>query len=206
MKSDILNLLFDLGNVIVDIDIPGAHQRLNQLLRPDAQQDLIQKVLQDYECGRISTDLFINGLISQSHRDVQALDIIEVWNSILIGAPKHRLKMLEDMKTRYPVYLLSNTNAMHVEWLHRYFLRQHQVDSFEDRYFTGVYYSHVVGDRKPNASIFQFLIEDTGLDPRRTLFLDDLQENLDTARTLGFHTHLVEPSLDVADYLRNEGY
>lgn len=206
MGNNIRSLLFDLGNVIIDIDIDGAHERLNRLFRKDANRPVIEKAFIDYECGRISTDIFINTLLSQCDRKIQALDIIEAWNSMLISIPDHRLEMLRLLKKNYSVYLLSNTNALHLEWIHRYLRKEHKVESFEKEFFDHAFYSHLVGDRKPNMSLFKFITEDSFLMPALTLYMDDVQENLDVADRLGFHTHLVKPGEEIAGYLKKQGY
>jgi glucose-1-phosphatase len=207
MKSKkIKSLVFDFGNVIIDIDIDGAHKRLKEFLKKDAKPEIIEKAMLAYECGRISTDIFINTILSQSERKIQAVDVIEAWNSMLIGIPEYRLSMLEALKGRYNVYLLSNTNALHIEWVHRYLSRVHKVDQFEKRFFDQAYYSHLIGDRKPNPSIFKYLTEDAFLTPALTLFMDDIQENLDVAKKLGFGTYLVKPGEEIGEYLKVEGF
>lgn len=206
MSNNIRNLLFDLGNVIVDIDIDGAYSRLRSLFHADAKHGLVEKALLDYECGRISTDIFINTMLSQSERRHQAIDVIEAWNSMLVGIPSYRLDMLEMLRSNYNVYLLSNTNALHLEWIHRYVRKVHHVESFEKKYFDHAYYSHLVGDRKPNASLFKFITEDAFMTPALTLFMDDVQENLDVAGKLGFETYLVKPGEEIAEYLKERGF
>ncbi|HSF89783.1 MAG TPA: HAD family phosphatase [Saprospiraceae bacterium] len=206
MKNNIRNLLFDLGNVIVDIDIDGAYARLRSLFRADAKEELIEKALLDYECGRISTDIFINSILRQSERRYQAIDVIEAWNSMLVGIPPYRLEMLEKLRSNYSVYLLSNTNALHLEWIHRYVRKVHHVESFEKQFFDQAFYSHLVGDRKPNPSIFKFITEDAFLTPALTLYMDDVQENLDVAGKLGFETYLVKPGEEIAEYLKEKGF
>ncbi len=206
MKNKIKNLLFDLGNVIIDIDIEGAHQRMRSMLRDDANIEMVQKALIDYECGRISTEIFINHMLRQSDRKYQAIDVIEVWNGMLIGIPRYRLTMLEMLRPKYNVYLLSNTNTLHLEWVHRYVLRAHKVSNFEESFFDQAFYSHIIGDRKPNASIYKYVSEEVYMTPEHTLFLDDLEENIEAAAKLGFHTYHVKPGEEVAEYLKVEGY
>ncbi len=206
VKNKISTLLFDLGNVIIDIDIEGAISRLKSLLRKDADQAIIEKTLIDYECGKISTEIFINNILRQSDRKYQAIDVIDAWNSMLIGVPRYRLTMLEMLRPKYNVYLLSNTNALHLEWVHRHVQRAHKVSNFEDSYFDQAFYSHLIGDRKPNASIFNHVTEEAFLTPDRTLFLDDLEDNIKTAAKLGFHTYHVKQGEEVAEYLKLEGF
>ncbi|HEY3386752.1 MAG TPA: HAD family phosphatase [Saprospiraceae bacterium] len=205
MNNKIRNLLFDLGNVIVEIDVDGAHDRLRKMYNADADESVIEKAFLDYECGRISTTIFINALLKHCERRFQAIDIIEVWNSMIIGIPAHRLEMLLQLREQHKVYLLSNTNELHLEWIHRYLRKEHKIDTFESTYFDIAYYSHLVGDRKPNASLFKFIREDSYMVPALTLFMDDVQENLDTAAKQGFQTYLVTPGEEIGDYLRKEG-
>lgn len=200
------NLLFDFGNVLIDIDVKGAIARLESFMRPDANREIIDRIHIEYECGRVSDDIFINTLISQSQRHVQALDIIEAWNSMLIGIPAYRLDMLLQLRDRYKVYLLSNTNNLHLEWIHRYMDRTYDVSDFEERYFDGAYYSHDLGARKPDASIFMQVIEQASLNPRQTLFMDDMPANIEIAKQLGFATKLVTDGEEIAVYLKEEGF
>ncbi len=200
------NLLFDLGNVLIDIDEPGALERMKALFKKDWSYDVLEGVILKFETGKIGTDLFINTLLSQSRPEVQALDVIEAWNSMLIGIPRYRLEMLTNLKNTYNIYLLSNTNEMHLTWIHRHLLHHHGITHFEKDFFHGTYYSHLVKDRKPNASIFQHVIEDSYLTPSNTLFLDDNANNLATAKALGFHTYQVTPKTDVAEYLKVESF
>ncbi|MBK9984862.1 MAG: HAD family phosphatase [Saprospiraceae bacterium] len=202
----IQNLLFDLGNVIIDLDIEKTFNELMNLFRSDADKSIIDRILIEYECGRVSTDIFINTLLSQSNRSVQALDIIEAWNAMLIGIPVHRLEMLKTLKENYNVYLLSNTNELHLEWVHRYLKRVHSLNDFENRFFDRAYYSHHLGDRKPFPSIYKHIIEDSQMNPALTLYMDDVQENIDVAVQQGFNTYLVKPDADIADYLKREGF
>jgi glucose-1-phosphatase len=199
-------LLFDLGNVIIDLDINKAFESLQQLCKPDADQSKIDKIILKYECGQVPTEIFINTILSQCYQDVQALDIIEAWNSMLLGIPEHRLEMLSRLKQNYPVHLLSNTNWLHLEWVHRYMKAAHKVDDFENKYFNKAYYSHLVGDRKPKPSMFWHVIEDASLTPSETLYMDDVQENINTAAEIGFQTYLVKPGEEIGEYLQQQGY
>ncbi len=206
ISKSIRHLLFDLGNVILDIDVDGAIDRLFKLSKIDGNQMVVEKILLEYETGRVSTDIFINTILRESKAHVQAIDVIEAWNSMLIGIPAHRLEMLKMLRRDYSVYLLSNTNALHLEWLHKYVKREYGIDTFEKDFFDATYYSHLVGDRKPMPSIFKHIIDDAMMTPSLTLFMDDVQENLAVAKKQGFKTYLVQPATDVSEFLREEGF
>ncbi|HXR80324.1 MAG TPA: HAD family phosphatase [Saprospiraceae bacterium] len=200
------NLLFDFGNVLIDLDIPLAYKRMRELLTKETGLEVFSEALVKYEMGKISTDIFINTLLSQCSPKVQALDIIEAWNSMLIGIPDYRLEMLTMLRPKYNLYLLSNTNELHMEWIHQYLQKKHGVPDFEKRYWDGVYYSHQVKDRKPHPSIYQYVIKNAPLDPSVTLFFDDMSDNLNAAREMGFGTHLVKEKEEIAEFLKVEGF
>lgn len=200
------NLLFDFGNVIIDIDVDGAISRMTKLLKSDVDRDLLTGIINEYESARISTDLFINKIISHSRYGVQAFHIIEAWNSMLIGIPEYRLVMLKELRKKYNVYLLSNTNELHLQWVYQHLNRIHHVEHFEKEFFDQAFYSHLVRDRKPHPSIFKHVIDETLLTPELTLFMDDVKENIDVAQKLGFNTHWVQPGEEIGEYLKVQGY
>ena len=200
------NLLFDFGNVLIDLDIPLAYKRMRELLTKETGLEVFSEALVKYEMGKTSTDIFINTLLSQCSPKVQALDIIEAWNSMLIGIPDYRLEMLTRLRPKYNLYLLSNTNELHMEWIHQYLQKKLGVADFEKRYWDGVYYSHQVKDRKPHPSIYQYVIKNAPLDPSVTLFFDDMSDNLNAAREMGFGTHLVKEKEEIAEFLKVEGF
>jgi len=203
IASKYKNLLFDFGKVIIDIDDTGAIERVKKLL---INESAFEEALPKYEVGKISTDTFINKLLSQAKPNVQALDVIQAWNSMLIGIPASRLKMLEQLKSHYKLYLLSNTNELHIEWIHRHLRKDHDIANFEKQYWNGVYYSHQVKERKPNPAVFQYVIDDAGIIPEETLFMDDTEEHLYAASQLGFDTHLVREKEEIGDFLKKEGF
>jgi putative hydrolase of the HAD superfamily len=102
------------------------------------------------------------------------------------------MKHLEKLKKRYSLYLLSNTNILHHEQFNSILFNQLQVTSL-DSYFTKAYYSHQTGMRKPDNKIYEFVLNDAGIKAERTLFIDDLPENIATAQMLGFQTRLLLP-------------
>ena len=208
--KNVKNLLFDYGNVIIDIDIPTAFENIQNLYPETPKEEAWKKeffeLMKKYEVGQISTELFINGVLKNAKKKKQALDVIEAWNSMLVGIPQYRLIMLEALREKYNVVLLSNTNAMHIEWANKHLLEIHGVDNFEKRYFDDVYYSHVVGMRKPNPDIFKHVCSHSYLTPENTLFIDDMEENILAAKVLGFQVHLSPPEKEIAEYLKVEGY
>lgn len=207
--TEIRTILFDFGNVLIDIDIPGTKQRMEAFLRTDiAQKEGLRRItplVHAYETGMMGTDTFVSNLLQMARPDITSADIVTVWNSMLIGIPPHRLTMLEKLKENYQVLLLSNTNTLHINWIHAYMNDTYGENQFETRYFHHVYFSHEIGYRKPQESAFLYVVEDAGITPSGTLFIDDMAENIHTAASLGFQTYHISPEEEILEVLRAKG-
>jgi len=205
----ITTILFDLGNVIMDIDIPGATQRLEAFVDKSQASNSRKEMtvlVHAYETGKIQTEQFTGGLMKLVKPGITVSDIIEAWNSMLIGIPRYRLALLETLKERYSVYLLSNTNSLHLAWVRDHLVHAHGISDLDRRYLHGAYYSHLIGYRKPEPESYQYVIDDSFLTPARTLFIDDLPVNIKAAKQLGFQTHLSPSQEEIAEYLKLKGF
>ena len=192
----IKNLLFDFGGVFLELDKLAPQTELKKYF-PKGLPMAIQDVHHQYEKGEINTVDFIN--IHLQH--VEGLDkqeFIQIWNSMLGDLPKHRLRFLEEIKAsgKYRIFLLSNTNDLHINWVNE------NIQHFErfKSCFDQIYLSHKIGYRKPNADIFDFVIRQNHIKPQETLFVDDTKEHTETAHKLGFEVwHLNEKKQDVIE-------
>ncbi len=203
----IRNILFDLGNVIVDLDIPHCTDQLNNLMRhPDRQdenQAVLVRAIQDYEVAAISDELFINSIINISKPQVYAQQVIRAWNSMLIDIPEQRLEYLKELKSEgYNIYLLSNTNAIHLDWVNQFIRKHYRQDSL-NHWFDRAYYSHLIQRRKPDISTFEYVIGHAGIQPHETLFIDDIYENIESGKQAGLHTIHLTGGHDMIGVLKN---
>jgi putative hydrolase of the HAD superfamily len=205
----ICNLLFDLGNVIIDIDIDGAKSRIEALLDPSYPGKEVEKELlfhiEKFEIGAISTDVFLEVMLKYARPGVSIAEVIEAWNSMIVGIPVYRLTMLERLRENYNVLLLSNTNALHLEWVHNYFKNDLGESQFDQKYFDDTYYSHLIRLRKPDTACFEHVIEESYITPQRTLFIDDFEINIKTAQKMGFQTHHSPANEEIAEVLKVKG-
>ncbi len=187
----IKNILFDLGNVLFRLDLPRWNREVQALLHPVHPLEL-QEAAQDYETGRISTELFINAVLAKCHHSRQAIDVLQVWNSMLIGFVPEYLKVLDTLKKDYQVYLLSNNNPLHQQWVYQELEHKYGILDFNERFFHATFYSHEIGVSKPHEDSFDQVIQQTGLCPEETIYFDDDPHNIATGRTLGFQAVLVK--------------
>ena len=199
------NILLDYGNVLWNLDIQGAFERLGDFWdtkhTPDHIETQIMSAIGQYETGHISTQSFVNLLLNISKPSVQALDIVQAWNSMLLDLPIARIYLLEKLRLKYKVYLLSNINPLHLSYTSAYLSEVHGIAQFEKDYFDGVFYSHLIKINKPNADAFNRVIEQAGIIPSETLFIDDVKANTNAAAKLGFQVHNLTEDQDIISLL-----
>ena len=192
----ISTLLFDFGDVFINLDKSAIPRNLERLKVTDFSQELTQ-LNSRYEKGAFSSEEFIQAIrIKYAH--LQETDVRESWNSILLDFPENRLDFIKKLKQEgnYRLLLLSNTNDLHID-----FVKQ-QVPFFDEfeACFEGFYLSQKMAMRKPDPEIFEFVLRSHNLKPQEVLFIDDTQENTDAASKLGIHTWNINPEKeDVTD-------
>lgn len=152
-----------------------------------------------YEKGELSDHQF--RIVLRKIFEITAADddLDRCWNAMLVDLPKAKLELLEALKEKYTVTVLSNTNNIHLEYINKNMLPVSSAPSL-DFYFHKQYYSHQLGKRKPEPDIYIQLLDETGFDPKQTLFLDDRVENLKAAEALGIQTRQVEHPNQVFDF------
>jgi len=205
------NIVFDFGGVLLDIDYDRTYLALKNLLGigfdPNTLSPNSLKFLHDFEIGRISTETFLWNLQHLSAKEMpQGIDLIKAWNAMLIGWDKEKFQFLIELKSKYNLYLLSNTNELHLSWVYQDLKTNHDIDDFETRFFIKTYYSHLVEKRKPNADIFEFVQNDSQLTPSETIFIDDLKENVETAKNLGWKTYHHNPKENLIKIFKNNNW
>ncbi len=202
MLSGVEYIIFDFGNILIDLDIPLAWSQLQQLAGPQyailSEKWKSDGVFEQYETGALTTDAFLNTLRDDLPEGVSLSAITQAWNSMLIGIPAHRLEMLLRLRRRYRVFLLSNTNALHLEWVYSHLHRDLGVSDFDVRYFDQTFYSHLLGLRKPDREIYEHVLQTIHAAPEKTLFIDDLPENLVEPAKMGIRTFQHDPSVDIS--------
>jgi HAD superfamily hydrolase (TIGR01509 family) len=176
-------LLFDIGNVLLKFDFSialralaarsGIHDPVQALAR-------IDQVKAPYEDGQFDRAAFLRAAFDViSYRGSEA-EFVAAWEDIF-EPNEPMLALLGQLHGRFPLFLLSNTNDLHLD----YILRRYPAF----RYFSGGTYSYAVRVSKPERAIFEIACRDLALEPATTFFIDDLLPNIETARALGFQTH-----------------
>lgn len=169
--------IFDIGKVILDFDFQPALQRLSLQSSPFDQGELNTLKL-SYESGKISRLEFLETSHQLLNFTGTTEEFTHLWQNIFhLNSPM--VELIESLAPRYPLYLLSNTNDLHVE----HFTEKFSVFS----HFSGAIYSHEVQLMKPDPAIYAEAVRQFKVDPQSTVFIDDLAPNIESARKAGFH-------------------
>lgn len=185
----IKNIIFDFGDVFIDLDKSATLKALQHLGKITLSDDL-QHHNNRYEVGEITTSEFINHYKSILP-NTTAKQLIEAWNAILIDFPIHRLHFIQQLalEKKYRLILLSNTNELHIDWI------KNNISFYSEfkECFDAFYLSHEIHLRKPTLDIYRYVLKQHQLIPSETLFIDDTKTNTDAAKSIGIHTWNNDP-------------
>ncbi len=202
-------LILDLGGVLIDVDYGASARHFAALGFPDfgalyskaKQTDLFDR----FETGDLSPAGFRDEVRALLRADIADADIDAGWNAMLGTIPPERIALVNELRQRYQLLLLSNTNAIHVPAFEAIIARDLGISDFKGL-FHGAYYSCELGMRKPLADIFQHVVAKHGADPARTLFIDDSIQHVIGARQAGLQAeHLELEREDVIGMVRRLG-
>ena len=182
----IQNIIFDFGGVFINLDTDAVTEGLNSygLTAPGAE---LISLSEQYEKGEVDSKTFLKR-VQKGIPGSQQERIRQIWNATIADFPLSRLDFLLKLKElgRYRMFLLSNTNALHIEQV-----QENMGTDIFDRFrgcFDAFYLSHEIGMRKPDPEIFSFVLDKNGLEPEQTLFIDDTKEHVESAAGLGINT------------------
>jgi len=195
LAENIEAVIFDFGGVLINIDYHltiDAFKSLgiddfDELYSQASQSDLFNKI----ETGSITSEEFIKGILDYLPEGTTSTAVIDAWNAMILDVPMQSVQLLQSLSKKYRVFLLSNTNVIHLP---------HALQSWSNRTdvefkacFESIYLSFEMGMRKPDREIFDFVCRDSGLDPKNTLFIDDSIQHIKGAESAGLQTiHLKE--------------
>lgn len=197
-------IILDLGGVILNIDFSRAVNAF-KAIGLDNFDELYQKVKQtplfdELETGCISEDDFVKAIKKHMHTEVEKAHILEAWNALLLDFPPQRIDFIKALRKNYPVFLLSNTNAIHARHFEKDFANRFPKENW-NALFDAIYYSHELGMRKPNAEIFEHVLTEQRLDPTETLFIDDTERHIEGAKKVGLQTYHLQTGEEVHEVL-----
>lgn len=191
MDKNIKNIVFDLGGVLIDLDFKSAINGLQKAGFSNVKEQLQafdrEGIFQKFELGDISADAFRSAIRENSIITLTDSEIDNLWNLMLLEIPREKLELILELRGKYMVYLLSNTNSIHWDYVckNAFNYRGFRVND----YFEKTFLSFEMHLAKPNKAIFEKMLNDANLLPEETLFIDDSEANCKAAEEIGIHAH-----------------
>jgi HAD superfamily hydrolase (TIGR01509 family) len=194
-------IIFDLGGVLLDIDFKLSEKAFAELgvtnfsdfFNQFHSNDLFRRL----ETG-MEDDLFYDDLRTATGLSLSDEQIRDAWNALLLDFRPESVDVLPQLRDKYELYLLSNTNEIHLQEFQRRYEAWRPGQVFDDL-FDAAYYSHRIGHRKPNASAFEYVLQKHGLIAAETIFIDDSINNIEAAQQLGLQTIHLKAGMKVEE-------
>lgn len=199
IDKNIKNILFDFGGVIISLNKQNAVNRFKEIGMANIEDYLNEfrqsGIFLELEEGKITREEFYKEFNKLAGKEVSKEDIDSGWMAFLLDIPEYKFQLLKDLRKKYNLYLLSNTNPVIMGWAdsEKFSPTGEPISAFFDK----CYYSFKIGAAKPDKAAFEVVLKDSGINPEETLFLDDGQANLDVAEEFGFKTYLANQDEDL---------
>ena len=196
------NIIFDYGGVIINIDVQKTIEAFLNIIpkNMDNIQEKIEssEVFQALERGEVEEPDFLNQINGILGSQMKWEEFEPAWNAMIGDIPADRLKVLERVSKNHRIFLLSNTNSIHLRRVNEVVKETMQADSI-DHYFEKAYYSNHIGLRKPGIEIYNHVLTEQNLDPEETIFLDDNILNLKGAAKTGMAVYHITEAKGITD-------
>ena len=188
-------IIFDLGGVLLDINYWLTIEAFNNLGCSDFESIYTQQkqsqLFDDFETGKVSSETFRKSLQKQMEFSISNVEFDNAWNKMLLQLPEQRIELLEKLNKKFSLFLLSNTNEIHIKAFKKIISSSIGYERFENC-FKKVYFSSEIGNRKPNASCFEMVLSENKLSAAKTLFIDDSIQHVEGAYKIGIKTLIIE--------------
>ena len=184
-------IIFDLGAVILNINYQNTIDEFTKLGVNNAATFYSKKVqtnlFNQIETGMISSNEFLKALQKKT-KNANINQVEKAWNAMLLDLPEERIQLIEKLKkNNYSIYLLSNTNAIHIDAIKKQ-LGERKWLAF-CKLFDKMYLSHELGLRKPDVKIFEYILNEQKLKAEEVFFIDDSPQHIASAKKIGIHCH-----------------
>ena len=186
--KQIKNIVFDFGGVIISFDREQAVKAFERIGVREADSLLgkyhQQGIFQEVENGNMDAETFRCELSKICGKELTYQDVENGWKGFVTDVPQYKLDYLNELRKKYKVYILSNTNPYVMGWArsNAFTSAGKPLDAYVDKIYT----SYEAGSTKPDPGIFNYMIKDSKLNPAETIFVDDGAANIVIGKELGF--------------------
>jgi glucose-1-phosphatase len=199
-------VIFDFGNVIINIEFQRIYQTFAKFTsKPIAyieKRITEDQIFRRYESGQFTDEEFREVIRQTLGFPLSDHEVDTAWNAILLDIPTDRIDLIHKIRQKYPVFLLSNTNNIHITASNNYLKKTHGINSL-DILFDRLFLSYKMGMWKPDTEIYYEVLRSINLEPKEVVFFDDNLQNIESAKAIGMQTILVESTTSVVEYCKN---
>ena len=193
-------IIFDLGAVILNINYQNTIDEFTKLGVNNAATFYSKKVqtnlFNQIETGMISSNEFLKALQKET-KNANINQVEKAWNAMLLDLPDERIQLIEKLKNNYSIYLLSNTNAIHIDAIKKQLGKRKWLAFC--KLFDKMYLSHELGLRKPDVKIFEYILNEQKLKAEEVFFIDDSPQHIASAKKTGIHCHHLLDDENITD-------
>ncbi len=189
--SKIKNIVFDLGGVIIDLNRDCSIKRFKEIGVADIEEYLDpyeqRGLFLEFENGGVNLEEFRARLSEIVGRSLTTEEVRYGWMGFVEAVPQYKLDYILELRNKYRVFILSNTNPVVLDWAKTPAFSEAglAVTAYCDKFYA----SFEMKVTKPDPRIFDLMIEDAGMIPAETLFVDDGKLNIETGAKSGFITY-----------------
>ena len=196
-------VIFDMGGVLVDLDIDGCKTAFKRILDYQKIDEIIDPCHQkgiwgDLEEGVLSADEFRDIVLASSRPEAVPQEVDEAMSYILVGIEPYKVELLRKMAESYDLYMLSNNNEISIKRSSKMFA---DAGIPMEKIFRKCFLSYQMKALKPSATFYKRVMEEIGRPSDELLFIDDSQKNVDGAIAAGLPAVYYKPGSDLAAML-----
>jgi len=187
------NLIFDMGGVLMDLNMPGCVAALTKIMDGNKVKDVLglcpngegmtDSLMEGFECGTVSENDFLQAMLEIAKPGTTADDIRQAWVTLHGGIQPWKMEQIRQFKSQgHHILLLSNNNDIHMRDI---------VTNYDMSAFDQCFYSNVVHSHKPERGIYeavQTYLKGQGWDELPTFFVDDIPANREVGDQMGWRT------------------
>ena len=203
--SNITTLIFDFGGVLIDLDMKQSILNFKKLGIENVENYLSNFGQSGFflqlEKGEITAAEFRSEIRKMTAKNITDSEIDDAWNAFLVRIPSEKLDIVYQLRKKYRIIMLSNTNIIHFAFAERTFFTYKNRGL--DEYFDKCYRSYDMKMAKPDAEIFEAILSQEQVAANQCLLLDDGPKNIEQAKKMGFQTYFVDPKEDLSFLLTN---
>jgi putative hydrolase of the HAD superfamily len=207
--SEIKNIIFDLGGVLLNIDFALTQKAFAELGMENAEEKFGKHMqlgfFDQLDRGEIGDNEFFEKVLAEMPLGTKKEDIRRAWNAMILDFPQKNFDLLKRLSKNYRLFLMSNTNSVHFPEYQSLLQRIFDINSLDDL-FEKAYYSFQIGKRKPENEFFELILTENNLKAIETIFIDDTLFNAKASSKNGIKgLHLAE-NMKLTDFFTNEGF